>query len=81
MGQATCRPVPGLSLLPLAGAPLWQSHTLLLRHDGPLAGTGSDLVHAGQEVYRAAISRSRTYLDWLAAHPELARLVADGQRR
>lgn len=79
-GQPTFRPVPGISVRPLAGAPVWQAHTLIWLRHGPLAGARVDLRDAGREVYRGALARSPIYQRWLARHPEHASLVTGEQR-
>lgn len=77
LGQATYRTTAGMSLRPLAGAPLWQSHTLIWPRRASLGV--ADLLDTARDVYASAVARSPIYHRWLARHPEHAERITGGR--
>ncbi|WP_063763180.1 LysR family transcriptional regulator [Streptomyces sp. NRRL WC-3742] len=63
--QATFEEMPGISVRPIAGNPLWYRHLLAWHQEGPLAPLGPSLVETVTEAYRMAAARSGVYRSWL----------------
>ncbi|MER6378866.1 LysR family transcriptional regulator [Streptomyces sp. NPDC001250] len=72
--QATFIEVPGVTVRPLRGNPLWYRHVLGLRRDGPLAAHGDAVVRRVAEGYLATCAAAPAYARWRRRHPESLRL-------
>lgn len=67
--QATFRPVPGLAIRPIAGAPLRWRLLLGWHPDSPAAGTADRLLGHALAAYAATVARNPRYSTWLTHHP------------
>ncbi|MFI1368947.1 LysR family transcriptional regulator [Streptomyces griseochromogenes] len=72
--QATFIEVPGVTVRPLAGDPLWYRHVLGWRRDGPVAAHGEEIVRRVAQGYRATCAAIPAYARWRERHPESPRL-------
>jgi DNA-binding transcriptional LysR family regulator len=76
--QGTFRPVPGVSMVPLAGAPLRWRHLLGWHPDSVAAGAAGEVLDLARAAYLEVVGQRPQYRAWLAAHPDFSGL--DGQR-
>ncbi|RBQ20119.1 LysR family transcriptional regulator [Spongiactinospora rosea] len=67
--QATFRLTPGVTLLPIAGAPLRWRQVLGWHPESPAAEAAPALVVHAKAAHMDAVRRSQRYLNWLGAHP------------
>ncbi|MEU6968628.1 LysR family transcriptional regulator [Kitasatospora aureofaciens] len=63
--QATFEEVPGITVRPIVGNPLWYRHVLAWHEEGPLASLRPSLVQTVTEAYWTAAARSAVYRSWL----------------
>ncbi|MFG2526410.1 LysR family transcriptional regulator [Streptomyces sp. NPDC048516] len=62
--QATLRPVPGVLVRPLVGAPLWCRYVLAWRRKGLADELADTLFGSATEAYRALIAQSPHFRTW-----------------
>lgn len=68
--QATFIEVPGVAVRPIAGDPFWYRHVLGLRHDGPLAAHGDEIVRRVAAGYHATGAAAPAYARWHRCRPQ-----------
>ncbi|MER6026183.1 LysR family transcriptional regulator [Streptomyces sp. NPDC001851] len=68
--QATFIEVPGVTVRPLAGDPLWYRHVLGLRRDGPLGAHGDEIVRRLAAGHLATGAAAPAYARWRRRRPE-----------
>ncbi|MEU7133378.1 LysR family transcriptional regulator [Streptomyces sp. NPDC046261] len=73
--QATFIEVPGVTVRPLAGDPLWYRHVLAWCADGPLAAHGDEIMRKVGAGYLAGCASSPVYARWRERHPRSAQLA------
>ncbi|SDR05971.1 LysR family transcriptional regulator [Thermostaphylospora chromogena] len=73
--QATFRLTPGLTPLPIAGAPLRWRQLIGWHPDSPAARTAPAIAMHAKAAHTEAVQRSRTYLNWLSKNPEFGLLL------
>ena len=72
--KPTLRPVAGVSIVPLASAPLRWRHLLGWHPEARVAGLGPELVWQAERAYAETVRRTPRYAAWLARNRDL---VAD----
>ncbi|WP_338057382.1 LysR substrate-binding domain-containing protein [Streptomyces yunnanensis] len=70
--QATFIEVPGVTVRPLVGNPLWYRHMLAWHHDGPLAPYGTEILRRVTDGYLSTCADSPVYARWRAQNPQAA---------
>ncbi|WP_431040954.1 LysR family transcriptional regulator [Streptomyces sp. P1-3] len=70
--QATFVEVPGVTVRPLRGNPLWYRHLLAWHRDGPLAAHGDEILRGVGAGYLATCAESPAYADWRRRNPDAA---------
>ncbi|MFI6688315.1 LysR family transcriptional regulator [Streptomyces sp. NPDC050485] len=74
--QATFIEVPGVTVRPLAGNPLWYRHLLAWHRTGPLAAHGTEVLRGVGAGYLAACTGNPAYPRWRQRFPHLAGVQA-----
>ena len=72
--KPTLRPVPGVSVIPLANGPLRWRHLLGWHPESRVAALGPELVWQAEQAYAETVRRTPRYAAWLARNRDL---VAD----
>ncbi|MGW4426477.1 LysR substrate-binding domain-containing protein [Streptosporangium sp. NPDC004631] len=67
--QATFQPAPGVTMVPLVGAPLRWRQLLGWHPEGPCSGAATTIVEHAKAAHADAIRRSTRYAAWLAENP------------
>ncbi len=73
--QATFIEVPGVTVRPLSGNPLWYRHVLAWHREGPLATHGEEILRRVGAGYLSACADAPAYAKWRARNPRSARLT------
>ncbi|WBB61166.1 LysR family transcriptional regulator [Streptomyces sp. WMMC500] len=68
--RATFPPAPALATRPLVGHPLSWRHLIGWHPQSPAAGTAAAVTGYARAAHAEAARRSRSYREWLEAHPD-----------
>ena len=81
LAQGTCRQVPGIAMLPIAGTPLSWRHYIGWRPGGPAADGGDEVLAHATAAYLGTVGSRPRYAAWIKENPHFGALLSSDMDR